>query len=168
MSGHSLGVNGDHYWDNPEAGKVSHASAMPVVWQGPMHVTYRSANSSDRAFEAVELRQIADGTSHTLLVGEYHTITYQSRRSFWAYAYTSYNQSSAFFESRTLLPDYEKCTQIGGGGEHTCKRAWGSLHGGSIVQFAKCDGSVHTISTGVDMDLFAASGTIQNAEPSSL
>jgi prepilin-type N-terminal cleavage/methylation domain-containing protein len=168
MSGHSLGINGDHYWDNPEAGKSVHAADMPVVWQGPLHVTYRNESASDRAFEPVTLGKIADGTSHTLLVGEYHTITYQSRRTFWAYAYTSYNQSSAFFESRTLIPDYEKCTMIGGGGAHTCKRAWGSLHGGNLVQFVKCDGSVHQISTNVDMDLFAASGTIQNAEPSSL
>ena len=107
---------------------------------------------------------IKDGTSKTMLIGEYHTITQQNRRSFWAYAYTSYNQSSAFYESRVLLPDYIKCTQIGGGGAHTCKRAWGSLHSGGLVQFVFCDGSVHSISQSVDMNLFVASGTISNGE----
>lgn len=166
MSGHSLGMNGDHYWDNPLGLQDQYESDMPVTWQGAMHVTI--GDGSGRVNQAVELGQVVDGTSNTLLVGEYHTITYQSRRSFWAYAYTSYNQSSAFFESRTLLADYDLCQQIGGGGAHTCKRAWGSLHGGGGIQFVKCDGSVHSISTSVDMNLFVAAGTIKNGEPETL
>jgi hypothetical protein len=98
------------------------------------------------------------------LIGEYHTSTYQSRRSFWAYAYTSYNQSSAFPESRTLLADYEKCQQLGGGGAHTCKRAWGSLHAAGVVQFVFCDGSVRNVDPNVDTSLYVATATIATEE----
>ena len=163
MSGHSLGRNGDHYWDNPMGALQQHARHMPLEWQGPMHTQARDPGRH-RQFEAVQLRKVTDGLSRTLLVGEYHTRSQPQRRTFWAYAYTSYNQSSAFFESRTLIPDYLQCDRIGGGGAHTCKRGWGSLHVGDIVQFALCDGSVLPVSQYVDMDIFVASATIRNAE----
>ena len=163
MSGHSLGINGDHYWDNPNGALQQHIDDMPYAWQGAMHTTARDPQGN-RTFSPVKLSQITDGTSNTFLVGEYHTKTHQSRRSFWAYAYTSYNQSSAFFESRTLLADYDKCQQIGGGGAHTCKRAWGSFHAGGVIQFVFCDGSAHPIQPNVDMNLFVATATIQNEE----
>lgn len=164
MSGHSLGMNGDHYWDNPRGAQNAHQEAMPLWSQGPMHVTLKNVGSTDQTWDAVKLGQITDGTSSTLLVGEYHTATQQNRRSFWAYAYTSYNQSSAFPESRTLIADYERCVQIGGGGEHTCKRGWGALHSGGILQFVMCDGSVHTIDPNIDMAVFVASSTIAGEE----
>jgi prepilin-type N-terminal cleavage/methylation domain-containing protein len=167
-SGHSLGQDGDHYWDNPNAALASHAEAMPDWTQGPMHTTSRTQPRGERRFTAVRLGQITDGMSQTLMIGEYHTATYQRRRTLWAYAYTSYNQSSGFFESRTLLADYERCVAIGGGGAHTCKRAWGSLHAGDLVQFARCDGSVHVVSTDVDMNTFVAASTIAGGESEGL
>jgi hypothetical protein len=166
MSGHSLGQNGDHYWDNPQSSYTQHAKAMPDAWRGPMHATIVNPGTN-RAREAIKLGKISDGTSNTLLVGEYHTRTMQNRRTLWAYGYTSYNQSSGFFESRTLIPDYDRCVAIGGGGIHTCKRGWGSLHVGGI-QFVSCDGSVRSIADTVDMQLFVASSTIANNETDSL
>ena len=70
VSGHSLGMNGDHYWDNPLAAQVRHASAMLDEWQGPMHVVSRLVRERrEREFKSVKLRQVVDGTSKTLLVG---------------------------------------------------------------------------------------------------
>jgi prepilin-type N-terminal cleavage/methylation domain-containing protein len=163
MSGHSLGMNGDHYWDNPLCAQLNHAASMPEQWRGAMH-TVALTPGLHRQFKPVELRQIVDGASNTFLIGEYHTGTYQSRRSFWAYAYTSYNQSSAFPESRTLLADYEKCQTLGGGGAHTCKRAWGSLHAAGVVQFVYCDGSVRNVDPNVDTSLYVATATIATEE----
>lgn len=160
MSGHSTGLNGDWYWDNPLA--ANHPDNMPSWSRGSMHVTITIDDRSDYSPE--KIKNLTDGTSKTLMIGEYHTISHQSRRSFWAYAYTSYNQSSAFEESRVLIADYDRCVAIGGGGAHTCKRGWGSLHSGSIVQFAQCDGAVRTIETGIDMRLFVAGATIQGKE----
>ncbi len=168
MSGYSLGQSGDQYWDNPLAATVRETS-MPLIWQGPMHtVALQVTNVRQRQFEIVELQQITDGTSNTLLVGEYHTITHLNRRSYWAYAYTSYNQSSAFPESRTLIADYDKCQRIGGGGAHTCKRAWGSLHAAGIIQFVLCDGSVHSVDPNIDTEIFTAAATIRSEETLSL
>ena len=165
-SGHSLGISGDHYWDNPHANSRGNLAAMPDSTRGPMHTTNQVVRNGDRNLTANRLSQITDGMSKTLLVGEYQTIEYQRRRTFWAYAYTSYNQSSGFFESRTLLADYVRCQEIGGGGVHTCKRAWGSLHEGQIVQFVRCDGSVTVISANADMNVFAAACTIAGEEGS--
>jgi type II secretory pathway pseudopilin PulG len=159
MAGASLGMNGDHYWDNPNY--LGHPNEMPAWQRGAMFSVATNPGGS-RSFQAVEVAEILDGTSNTFLVGEYHTQTYRSRRTFWAYAYTSYNQSGAFPESRILLPDYERCVAIGGGGVHTCKRAWGSLHTGNIVQFTYCDGSVRTVDQDIDMDLFVKLATIQD------
>jgi prepilin-type N-terminal cleavage/methylation domain-containing protein len=160
MSGFSLGQNGDHYWDNPYY--LNHPNDMPEWRRGAMHTIALNPPASSRRLKPVKLREIVDGTSETLLVGEYHTQTFPGRRTFWAYAYTSYNQSSAFFESRTLIPDYVRCVDIGGGGEHTCKRAWGSLHASGLIQFVYCDGSVRSIDQDIDMSLFAKAATIQD------
>jgi prepilin-type N-terminal cleavage/methylation domain-containing protein len=165
MAGHSLGQTGDHYWDNPLAAKRP-ASEMRDGWQGPLHTTAKDSGKH-RKFRAERFKDIKDGISKTLMVGEYQTITTQQRRPFWAYAYTSYTLSSGFFESRTLLANYDRCVQVGGGGEHTCKRAWGSLHPAG-VQFVACDGSVKTVSESVDMQVFVSAATIANQEPNAL
>ena len=45
--------------------------------------------------DKAKIGSISDGTSNTLMVGEYTTVTHRTRTTFWAYSYTSYNQSSA-------------------------------------------------------------------------
>jgi prepilin-type N-terminal cleavage/methylation domain-containing protein len=169
MSGYSSGSNGDYYFDNPEIGHVGE-DKVPNWARGAMHVVVLKGSTRD--LQAEKIGTITDGLSRTLMVGEYHTRTRngetESRRTFWAYGYTSYNQSSAFKESRTLIPDYEKCVKIGGGGEHTCKRGWGSLHGGKIVNFVMCDRSVHGISQEIDMVVFTQLATIQGRENAQL
>jgi type II secretory pathway pseudopilin PulG len=115
------------------------------------------------------LAAIADGTSNTLMVGEYTTITHTRRTTFWAYTYTSYNQSEVVLppQSRQLGADYDKCDSFSStsvGGNNPCKRAWGSTHT-NIINFVLADGSVRGISQSVDMLLFAAMATIANGEP---
>lgn len=167
MSGHSQGKQGDHYWDNPNALRNWHLPDMPAKFRGPMH-NVAVDPGEHRQFYPVKMSEITDGATNTLLVGEYHTELFNSRRTMWAYAYTSYNQSSAFLESRTLIPNYLLCFHGGVGipnaGIHTCKRGWGSLHEGNRMQFVYCDGSVHTISPDIEMAIFVAGGTIQGEE----
>ena len=167
MSGYSLGMTGDEYWDNPLGATVPE-DTMPLHWQGPMHTRAITPAANARSFSIINLEEITDGMSNTFLIGEYHTTTHVNRRTYWAYAYTSYNQSGAFPESRTLISDYDRCQEIGGGGVHTCKRAWGSLHAGGIIQFVLCDGSVHGVNTNIDTDIFIAAATIQSEESLSL
>jgi prepilin-type N-terminal cleavage/methylation domain-containing protein len=159
MGGYSLGQDGSHYWDNPEY--LGFPTEMPEWRRGALYSVALNPTGG-RRLKPVKLKEILDGTSQTLLVGEYHTQTYPSRRTLWAYAYTSYNQSGAFPESRILIPDYERCIAIGGGGVHTCKRAWGSLHAGGLIQFVYCDGSVRSIDQDIDMNIFVKESTIQD------
>src|SRR5262249_976860 len=108
--------------------------------RGLLHATVAGVASAER------MASIIDGTSNTLMVGEYQTITHPTRRTFWAYAYTSYNESCVTYaQSRTLLPNFDLCTSTAPGGSNQCKRAWGSLHTG-VINFVMCDGSVRTIS----------------------
>jgi prepilin-type N-terminal cleavage/methylation domain-containing protein/prepilin-type processing-associated H-X9-DG protein len=137
----------------------SQSVVLPKEWRGPLHAVAAFAGLT-----AERIAAITDGTSNTLLAGEYATRTHPSRRTFWAYTYTSYNQSSTIAQSRTLLNDYDRCIAIGGaGGDNSCKRSWGSFHPGG-VNFVLCDGSVRLISLSIDMELFAGLGTIGGGE----
>lgn len=122
---------------------------------------------------AERMATIIDGTSNTLLVGEYATrvkggatdVT-NRRRSFWAYAYTSYNESCITIgQSRTLIADWDKCVALPPGGSNQCKRAWGSFHSGGILNFAFADASVRSISLNVDVNfVLPAMGSIAGGE----
>jgi prepilin-type N-terminal cleavage/methylation domain-containing protein/prepilin-type processing-associated H-X9-DG protein len=111
---------------------------------------------------------ITDGLSNTVMVGEYMTVTHASRTTLWGYTYTSYNKSTMLLppESRQLLPDYDRCIDIGGPtGDNLCKRGWASLHAENFLNFAFADGSVRGVTPNVDMTLLAALATICTGEP---
>jgi hypothetical protein len=81
----------------------------------------------------------------------------------WCYAYTSYSQSSGIKRPWTLHTDYNACVPLDGG-QHNCKRSWGSLHSGGGIQFVRCDGSLTVVSQDVDLDLLVSMTTIQGEE----
>jgi prepilin-type N-terminal cleavage/methylation domain-containing protein len=176
VSGATPGNNGDHYWDNPRSNigvPPPTPHPLPESTRGPLHAVLKlssTASTLDRQLKPVTQKNITDGTSNTFLVGEYQTITNpatSARRTLWCYAYTSYNQSSANATRPWMLhTDYLNCetTYDLPRGEHNCKRAWGALHSGNIVQFVKCDGSVASVSMDVDMVIFTAYCTIQGEE----
>ncbi len=105
---------------------------------------------------------ITDGTSNTIVLGEFHTLTAPRRRSFWGYTYTSYNQSTiSIGQPRHLIADYNRCVALGGAGtSNPCKRGWGSFHTG-VLQWAFADGSVRAISTTVDLGIQPAADNIR-------
>jgi prepilin-type processing-associated H-X9-DG protein len=151
--------SGDAYWD--DINQVSYLMGWRSGFRGPMHAV------DNKVTQQEHFGTISDGTSNTLLVGEYVTKTHQARRTFWAYSYTSYNQSSVTIgQTRTLLPDFDQCVAIGGlGGSNVCKRGWGSLHGGGRINFVMCDGSVRSVSPSVDVNFVLPSmATIAGGE----
>ena len=121
-------------------------------WRGVFHYTghgkLKNPESSGK---------ISDGLSQTIALGEMVSRSHPGRGTFWANTYTSYNKSAASPSSATLLGDYFPCREY----LHSepCKRAWGSYHPAGI-HFAMCDGSVHTISTRVDMEVFCRMGSV--------
>jgi prepilin-type N-terminal cleavage/methylation domain-containing protein/prepilin-type processing-associated H-X9-DG protein len=137
---------GNENWDDPT--QVGWLKMNYPGDRGAIHACNLSGGAGPERLAA-----ITDGTSSTLMIGEYATKTELDRRTFWAYAYTSYNESVVTFaQPRTLLPDFTACVNTPPTGDNQCKRAWGSFHGGgSILNFALCDGSVRGISTSVDM-----------------
>jgi prepilin-type N-terminal cleavage/methylation domain-containing protein/prepilin-type processing-associated H-X9-DG protein len=129
--------------------------------RGVIHSTNPSVGAGPE-----RIANITDGTSNTLMIGEYATRTELDRRTFWAYAYTSYNESVVTFaQNRTLIADFTLCKNTPPGGENQCKRAWGSFHSGGNLNFAMCDGSVRQISTSIDMNtVLPALATIAGSE----
>jgi prepilin-type N-terminal cleavage/methylation domain-containing protein len=107
-------------------------------------------NGAANEYGCERMATITDGTSNTLMVGEYYTKpTAEPRRTtFWAYTYTSFALSCMTPESRTLIADYTRCASLGD--SNPCKRAWGSFHGGNALQWVRCDGSVTSFGTNVD------------------
>jgi prepilin-type N-terminal cleavage/methylation domain-containing protein len=107
-------------------------------------------NGDANEYSCERMAAITDGTSNTLMVGEYTTKpTSEPRRTtFWAYTYTSFALSCMTPESRTLIADYVQCASLGD--SNPCKRAWGSFHGGNILQWLRCDGSITSFGPNID------------------
>jgi prepilin-type N-terminal cleavage/methylation domain-containing protein/prepilin-type processing-associated H-X9-DG protein len=152
--------SGDAYWDDQS--QTAFLMGWNAGFRGPIHAVSTAGGTAQESFAS-----ITDGLSNTLLVGESVTRSHQSRRTFWAYAYTSYNQSSVTIgQARTLLPDFDQCVATGGlGGSNVCKRGWGSLHSGGRINFVMCDGSVRSISPSIDVNrVLPAMATIAGGE----
>lgn len=148
MSGRVLGP--ENYWDRD--------NSLPRDWRGVMHVVGVSNLKPER------MKNVIDGTSKTLAVGEMATITHERRRTFWAYSYLGYNSSVATMQSRTLLVDYDRCVEVGGpGGQNPCERGWGGFHD-EVLLFALCDGSVRNVNITIDMNVFVRLATIAGEE----
>jgi prepilin-type processing-associated H-X9-DG protein len=102
-------------------------------------------------------RSITDGLSNTLMIGEYCNAdaTTANKRAFWAYGYAQYSSGNIVQgQSATLINNFTTCNNIVGSYDSSngCKGTFASSHPGGI-NFVMCDGSVHQISTSVDMNV---------------
>jgi prepilin-type processing-associated H-X9-DG protein len=159
VAGRSDGMNYFEYINEP-ANRVDSARNLPFNWRGPMHIVLQA-----QGFGVESLGNIIDGTSNTLLVGEYATITAPRRRVLWAYSFAGYSVGTAIPDSRTLIPDFDRCANTLGAGANACSRGFGSFHAnGQVINFVMADGSVRAISTGIQVDLFASLGSIAGGE----
>ncbi|VTS07628.1 DUF1559 domain-containing protein [Tuwongella immobilis] len=139
----------------------SEAAALPSSFRGVLHTVWSGIGLNQETFATV-----TDGTSNTLMLGEWQTRTSDRRRTFWAYTYTSYNQSSVHPASHTYINDFTRCEQISaslGLDNRPCRRAFGSFHTGGS-NWAMADGSVRFIPQSVDMNLLANMATIAGGE----
>lgn len=168
--------NGRVFWDSCEPG----LGTLNMNFRGTLHGTITesamknllaSGQPTCSSFIPERLSNITDGTSNTLLIGEYSNVDVPRRATFWGYSYTSYNQSSITPQSRILgnkFGDPNKpgsgCAALpGNGGDNPCKRGFGSVHGAGL-NFALVDGSVRFISNTVDINLLSDMATICGGE----
>ncbi len=169
INGATPGLNGPYMWDDAGIGINIKLGNVPRGWRGVMHVVPTQApylaNLVD--FNGQQIHpadglgvethsSIKDGTSNTAMISEYHTRSHNRRRTFWAYTYTSYNQSSAQpWRPGFMVPDYDLCNdQRRAGGapsSNTCKRAFASLHPGGL-NVLKADGSVFFVKESIDLE----------------
>ena len=127
-------------------------------WRGVLHTVGVELDSE-------KIRNVTDGTSHSIALGEKVDRSFQPRSTFWAYTYESYNKSCAWTLTPTMLGDWWRCKITLG--SDMCKRGWGSYHPEGI-NFAMVDGSVHYISLNMDLEVFGRLGSIQGGELASL
>ncbi len=167
VSGRS-GFTGRVFWDTCEPGLINNLPrqynrTLPREWRGVLHSTGALSPQCPQGGPE-SMASIVDGTSNTLLVGEFSIIDVPRRRTFWAYTYTSYNASSISDQSRILGNSYARCNSSGGpGGDNPCKRGFGSNHSGGL-NFVLADGSVRFISYNVDINMLGALATIAGGE----
>jgi len=160
--------DGTNFWDRyDQLGASVLIAAGRRNWRGPLHVQNVSVN-----LKAERIADITDGTSTTILAGEYLTTTIatQGHRVFWGYAYWEWslggpsrgqgNQTAPY----VLLPNFDSCAALDPDPwDSRCKRGFSSLHDGNIM-FLMCDGSVRGITRSVRMPMFEAIATMAGAE----
>lgn len=157
MSGKSIDALG--WFDNPEVNDLFRLVQGSRDWAGPIHIVGTAGLNCEN------VATITDGTANSILVGEYTTTTTPRRRTFWAYTYTSYNQSSVTVnQPRIIDNNYDRCVSAGGpGGTNPCKRGWGSMHDQGF-HILMCDGSVRYLNQYISFPVFEKLSTIHGNE----
>jgi hypothetical protein len=156
---------------------------VPYGWRGPIHAVISKDGAPPPpkwgAMQPEQMKSITDGTSKTLLVAE-STNVYNRRRTFWAYTFGTFVMSQTTTFAPTLLGDYCACVAPGtnappkgpctvatgaafGTADRACKGGWGSRHPGGMTAMY-CDGSSDFLTFDIDLNVFAAKGSMGGGE----
>jgi hypothetical protein len=151
--------SGGTRWDYPN--HVANSGSENAATRGPLFAVGPAPDLG-----AVTLAQITDGTTHTLLIGEYSSRAVASQEkyvgtAFWASSHAYHNITPLQEPFETRIPDYDACRLSFSG--PICDRAFASFHLG-IIQFVRCDGSLATLRSDIDPDIYLAMGTITGGE----
>jgi len=159
VSGRTDGTNLKYFDD------ARHFTGISRNFRGPM-------NAIGYGYSPTRLRDITDGTTNTLLVGEASVRTKPERANLWAHSYSSYALGSITVghANPSFGTEYAACQEVSttlGTSLEPCKRFFNSEHTGG-VHFLKCDGSVSFISLNVDRETLGGMATVGGSEISSL
>jgi type II secretory pathway pseudopilin PulG len=166
------------YEDIPPANgsPSSRGTGLTKHWRGPLHAVIIKGGppvTGKYELRPESFRTITDGSSKTLLVAESTKIDYNRRRTFWAYTFGTFILSQPVPQSRVFMGEYRRCESMGesttpgtpltGTAARVCKAGWYSFHTGGM-NAALCDGSGTFISFDIDLNVFAAMGSIAGGE----
>jgi prepilin-type N-terminal cleavage/methylation domain-containing protein/prepilin-type processing-associated H-X9-DG protein len=168
-------ADGQVFWDTCEPPLIDALGSrvggvIPAQWKGLLHAVgaghiRQCATQGDRNARE-KFASMVDGSSNTIVVGEYTNIDVPRRRTFWAYSYTSYNSSSISGHSAILNNSYNQCAatlRAVGITDNSCKRGFSSMHPNGL-NFVFGDGSVRYVSRGIDINLLMGLATIAGGE----
>ena len=148
MAGRVLGP--ENYWDRD--------NTLPRHWRGVMHVVGVSN------LKAEKIKNITDGTSKTLAVGEMATVTHERRRTFWlirTWGITRpWQRRRAARCWSTMIAASKSVVQV----DRTLANEVGADSTRAFCLFALCDGSVRNVNITIDMNVFTAIATIAGEE----
>jgi len=110
----------------------------------------------------VRISEISDGTSNTMMVGEYSTTMITNSRAMWpaSWGYMSLGSAGPSQGVRGI-PDYALCTKYVAA--NRCNRAFASFHPG-VMNFVMGDGSVRTIKRYIDAIVYQNLATMRGGE----
>ncbi len=152
-----------------DSNKVKIDSNMKITDRGILTITPAVgwSHAEISKLKPAKIRHVIDGTSKTMIVGEYSAHTQRNRTVFWAKSYFAQNMGSITMDTNqlTLSPDYEACFKQYSDAWSPCKRTLTSLHGGgNTVQYAYADGSTHSVSMDTELTVLGAFATMAGRE----
>ncbi|UUO06555.1 DUF1559 domain-containing protein [Blastopirellula sp. J2-11] len=153
MSGYSN--DGAKNWDH-----FAEVGGLNNQWKGIFH-TVGSGHGQSLDFE--KMASVIDGTSNTLMVGEYHQpLDQPARGAFWGNSYWGYNIGMVINEPYIIGNRYDACAAVASN-IGVCRRAWASQHPGGF-NFSRADGSVSFLPETIDLTVFAGLSTMAGSE----
>ncbi len=114
-----------------------------------------------------KMKQVTDGTSNTVMVGEFHWLgkSEPAWPARWAITQRWHNKAEALADPLLRSTDVDLClANMTTAPLWACNRAFGSAHAGDGGNWLKIDGSVSFVTWSLDGNVYEALATISGAD----
>jgi prepilin-type N-terminal cleavage/methylation domain-containing protein/prepilin-type processing-associated H-X9-DG protein len=161
VSGKSLGYRGEcadgcGNWDWGVPDYQELITKGHLNWRGILSVTHGP-------LRRVNLKQVSDGSSKTLIVGERHLPSEPRYAALWAAPLGAYVLGS-MMPSPWMLQVTETADCEREYPSFHCTRGFGSYHAGGVLNFAYGDGSVRGLNSEINMTVLMSLASIAEGE----